>query len=318
MSTVIKTSTWIILILFLVNTLPSVQSQGDLYPWDIEIDFENDDSSNPFDISEDGKAMITFFISNDGPLSIDLEFEYEGPFQGTYSGPLDATVNANSNESFNLEVSKIDVIDFAAKTQEDFLITAKVVSLQGTPQLNPSSKDAEGKLIIPIVYILGLEISDPVGSMNAGTATPLRVSVTNEGNIEDRVGEVDISDNCPLLTPNNGLDSLLTKNLNPGQSVQADLELTASESHPKRTCKVEVSIASNGAMNTGSSSSLFSKEVQITVDPTLSNVDNSISPVDDTTTTTEVVGSSLPSIGVISIISCVLSALIFTRRNHTQ
>lgn len=124
MSTVIKTSTWIILILFLVNTLPSVQSQGDLYPWDIEIDFENDDSSNPFDISEDGKATITFFISNDGPLSIDLEFEYEGPFQGTYSGPLDATVNANSNESFNLEVSKIDVIDFAAKTQEDFLITA--------------------------------------------------------------------------------------------------------------------------------------------------------------------------------------------------
>ena len=53
-------------------------------------------------------------------------------------------------------------------------------------------------------------------------------------------------------------------------------------------------------------------------DISLSNVDNSISPVDDTTTTTEVVGSSLPSIGVISIISCVLSALIFTRRNHTQ
>ena len=83
MSTAIETSTWIILILFLVNTLPSVQSQGDLYPWDIEIDFENDDSSNPFDISEDGKATITFFISNDGPLSIDLEFEYEGPFQGS-------------------------------------------------------------------------------------------------------------------------------------------------------------------------------------------------------------------------------------------
>ena len=318
MTAAIKISTWTILILFVLNTLPSVQSQGDLYPWDIEIDFENDDSSNPFDISEEGKATITFFISNNGPLSMDLEFEFEGPFQGTYSGPSDATVNANSNESFSLEVSKIDVIDFAAKTQEDFLITAKVVSLQGTPQLNPSSKDAEGKLIIPTVYSLGLEISDPVGPMNAGTATPLRVSVTNEGNIEDRVGEVDISDNCPLLTPNNGLDSLLTKNLNPGQSVQADLELTASESHPRRTCKVEVSIASNGAMNTGSSSSLSSKEVQITVDPTLSNVDNSISPVDDTTTTTEVVGSSLPSLGLFSIISCVLSALVFTRRNQTQ
>ena len=304
--------------LFLLTTIPSVQSQGDIYPWDIEIEFENDDSSDPFDISEDGKATITFTVSNDGFLSMDLEFEYEGPFQGTYTGPSDASIPANSNESFQLEVTKIKVLDFPAKTQEDFLITAKVISLQGTPQISPSSKDAEGKLIIPIVYSLDLEIADPVGPMNAGTAVPLRVSVINIGNIEDRVGDIDISDNCPLLTPNNGLDSLMTKNLNPGQTAQADLELTASESHPKRTCKVEISIASNGAMNTGASSSLSSAEVQVTIDPTLSDNTDTVDSVDDTTTTTEVVGSSLPSSGLVSIILCVLSALVFTRRNNVQ
>jgi len=304
--------------LFLLTTIPSVQSQGDIYPWDIEIEFENDDSSDPFDISEDGKATITFTVSNNGFLSMDLEFEYEGPFQGTYTGPSDASIPANSNESFQLEVTKIKVLDFPAKTQEDFLITAKVISLQGTPQISPSSKDAEGKLIIPIVYSLDLEIADPVGPMNAGTAVPLRVSVINIGNIEDRVGDIDISDNCPLLTPNNGLDSLMTKNLNPGQTAQADLELTASESHPKRTCKVEISIASNGAMNTGASSSLSSAEVQVTIDPTLSDNTDTVDSVDDTTTTTEVVGSSLPSSGLVSIILCVLSALVFTRRNNVQ
>jgi hypothetical protein len=304
--------------LFLLTTIPSVQSQGDIYPWDIEIEFENDDSSDPFDISEDGKATITFTVSNNGFLSMDLEFEYEGPFQGTYTGPSDASIAANSNESFQLEVTKIKVLDFPAKTQEDFLITAKVISLQGTPQISPSSKDAEGKLIIPIVYSLDLEIADPVGPMNAGTAVPLRVSVINIGNIEDRVGDIDISDNCPLLTPNNGLDSLMTKNLNPGQTAQADLELTASESHPKRTCKVEISIASNGAMNTGASSSLSSAEVQVTIDPTLSDNTDTVDSVDDTTTTTEVVGSSLPSSGLVSIILCVLSALVFTRRNNAQ
>tara|TARA_B100001996_G_scaffold63280_1_gene45354 strand:- start:2885 stop:3805 length:921 start_codon:yes stop_codon:yes gene_type:complete len=304
--------------LFLLTTIPSVQSQGDIYPWDIEIEFENDDSSDPFDISEDGKATITFTVSNDGFLSMDLEFEYEGPFQGTYTGPSDASIAANSNESFQLEVTKIKVLDFPAKTQEDFLITAKVISLQGTPQVSPSSKDAEGKLIIPIVYSLDLEIADPVGPMNAGTAIPLRVSVINIGNIEDRVGDIDISDNCPLLTPNNGLDSLMTKNLVPGQTAQADLELTASESHPKRTCKVEISIASNGAMNTGASSSLSSAEVQVTIDPTLSDNTDTVDSVDDTTTTTEVVGSSLPSSGLVSIILCVLSALVFTRRNNTR
>jgi hypothetical protein len=304
--------------LFLLTTIPSVQSQGDIYPWDIEIEFENDDSSDPFDISEDGKATITFTVSNNGFLSMDLEFEYEGPFQGTYTGPSDASIPANSNESFQLEVTKIKVLDFPAKTQEDFLITAKVISLQGTPQISPSSKDAEGKLIIPIVYSLDLEIADPVGPMNAGTAVPLRVSVINIGNIEDRVGDIDISDNCPLLTPNNGLDSLMTKNLNPGQTAQADLELTASESHPKRTCKVEISIASNGAMNTGASSSLSSAEVQVTIDPTLSDNTDTVDSVDDTTTTTEVVGSSLPSSGLVSIILCVLSALVFIRRNNAQ
>ncbi|MFL2963238.1 MAG: hypothetical protein ACJZ46_03235 [Candidatus Thalassarchaeaceae archaeon] len=318
MSTATKFSSWVIMALFLLTTIPSVQSQGDIYPWDIEIEFENDDSSDPFDISEDGKATITFTVSNNGFLSMDLEFEYEGPFQGTYTGPSDASIPANSNESFQLEVTKIKVLDFPAKTQEDFLITAKVISLQGTPQISPSSKDAEGKLIIPIVYSLDLEIADPVGPMNAGTAVPLRVSVINIGNIEDRVGDIDISDNCPLLTPNNGLDSLMTKNLNPGQTAQADLELTASESHPKRTCKVEISIASNGAMNTGASSSLSSAEVQVTIDPTLSDNTDTVDSVDDTTTTTEVVGSSLPSSGLVSIILCVLSALVFTRRNNAQ
>ncbi|RJU84261.1 MAG: hypothetical protein DWB93_01680 [Candidatus Poseidoniales archaeon] len=318
MSAIFKYSSLMVIVLFILNTIPSVQSQGDIYPWDIEIDFENDDSSEPFDISEDGKASITFIISNNGLLSMDLEFEFEGPFQGTYTGPSDATVAANSNESFKLEVTNINVLDFAAKTQEDFLITAKVVSLQGTPQLSPSTKDAEGKLIIPIVYSLDLQITDPVGPMNAGTSTPLRVSVINNGNIEDRVGDIDISDNCPLLTPNNGLDSLMTKNLNPGQTTQADLELTASESHPKRTCKVEVSIASNGAMNTGSSSAVSIDEVQITIDPSLSDNTGPVESEDDTTTTTEVVGSSLPSASLLSIISCVLTALVFTRRNNTS
>ena len=120
MSGIIKYSSLMVIFLFLLNTIPSVQSQGDIYPWDIEIDFENDDSSEPFDISDDGKASVTFIISNNGFLSMDLEFEFEGPFQGTFTGPSDATVAANSNESFKLEVTNINVLNFAAKTQEDF------------------------------------------------------------------------------------------------------------------------------------------------------------------------------------------------------
>tara|TARA_B110000881_G_C18587039_1_gene525453 strand:- start:1240 stop:2187 length:948 start_codon:yes stop_codon:yes gene_type:complete len=310
----LQRTSFVLVTLFILSLVPSVQSQGDIYPWELEIDYPNDEESNPFELSRGGTTTITFFITNDGPLSIDVTFEYEGPFQGQYSGPEEGTIAGNSNESFILKVSQIDVLDYAARTQDTFLITANLVSIQGTPQISSSTKESEGNLEIPIVYSLNLEINDPIGPMNAGANMMLRAIVTNEGNIEDRVGEVEISDNCPLLTPNNGLDSLMTLNLNSGKSAQADLELSASESHPRRNCKVEITISSNGAMNTGSSS-LVSAEVQVEVDPPLQD-SNSDDTDDSTTTTTEVIGSSLPSSSLLSAILCIVPAVAFRRSKY--
>ncbi len=304
---------FIIALLFL-SLVPSVHSQVDIYPWELDIEYPDDDSSNPFELSDEGKVSISFVITNSGLLSLDISIEYEKAFPGTYSGVDEITIPANSNETLNLEVSKIDVLNFAAREQSTFIITATLESIQGTPQLSPSVKDAEGKLLIPIIYSLDIEITDPVGPMNAGSSMPLRVTVTNDGNIEDRVGDVEISDNCPLLTANNGLDSLMTTNLNPGKSTNTDFEISASESHPRRNCKVEITIASNGAMNTGKQS-LVMAEVQIDVDPPLKNSDTNDGDDDSTTTTTEVIGSSLPFMNLFSVFCCIFAALIFARKN---
>ncbi|MFQ3322063.1 MAG: hypothetical protein ACI9O1_001168 [Candidatus Thalassarchaeaceae archaeon] len=304
---------FIITSLILISLLPGVYSQGDVYPWELNIEYPDDDAGNPFELSNDGGARITFTVTNDGLFSIDVSFEYEKAFPGEYSGPSEGTIEGQSNESFTLQISNINILNFIARAQEAFTITANLDSIQDTPQLFPSSNDAEGKLMIPIIYLLDIEIEDPVGPMNAGSSMPLRVTVTNKGNIEDRVGEIEITDNCPLLSPNNGLDSLMTANLIPGKSIQSDLELSASESHPRRNCKVEITVASNGGMNTGSQS-LVSDDVQVVVDPPLTKNDPN-SNDDSTTTTTEVIGSSLPFLNSISIICCIFTALVFSRKN---
>ena len=309
----VKIHFFFVVSLLFLSLLPTVHSQGDVYPWELDIEYPGDDSSKPFELSKEGVTTITFLVINDGLLSIEVSFEYDKAFEGSYSGPSEGTIDASSNESFTLEISNIDVLNYAARTQDTFLITANLDSIQGIPQMSPSIKESEGKLMIPIVYELDIEIDDPIGPMNAGSDMLLRITVLNNGNIEDRVGEVEISDNCPLLSPNNGLDSLMTINLNAGKSAQSDLRLTASESHPRRNCKVEVTISSNGAMNSGAQS-LVSVEVQVVVDPPLKN-DDSGSDDDTGTTTTEVVGSSLPAVNSLSVICCIFTALIFMRRN---
>ena len=85
--------------------------------------------------------------------------------------------------------------------------------------------------------------------MNAGTDTILTVTVRNNGNAQDGVAEVDVRDDCPLLTTDSGLDALLSGNIESGRAKDADLKVTASESHPKRHCDITVSVTSkrNGA-----------------------------------------------------------------------
>ena len=143
--------------------------------------------------------------------------------------------------------------------------------------------------------------------MNAGSDVILSVTVTNSGNVQDKVGEVEVSDNCPLLTTDNGLDSLMTSNIAPGQAVEANLIATASESHPRRNCKIEVSVSSNGAMNS-SGSEIAEDDTTVTIEPPLAEPDEDDDPGGDSDPV-EVVSSSLPAPGLATILCA--SALAF-------
>tara|TARA_Y100001970_G_scaffold287994_1_gene414047 strand:- start:1311 stop:2168 length:858 start_codon:yes stop_codon:yes gene_type:complete len=280
------------------------------------IEYPQDNEDVPFNVKQDGTASIEFFVSNDELVDIVVEFEYEIPFEGEADGPESETIGSGENKSFILSVSGIDVWSFAADSKEQFTIRANMVSRAGLPVGLPGeNRESSGELRIPTIYSLEIDISDPVGPMNAGSDAILRVSVVNHGNVQDKVGDIEITDNCPLLTTDNGLDSLMTQNIASGQTIEADLVATASESHPRRNCKVEVSISSNGAMNSGEAS-VVSDDTTLTVEPPLQNEEDNSGGNEDgnSESVTEVVSTSLPSLGFVQIVVTLAVAAGYSRQ----
>tara|TARA_B100000586_G_scaffold33401_1_gene21413 strand:- start:2374 stop:3324 length:951 start_codon:yes stop_codon:yes gene_type:complete len=280
----------------------------DLDAWDLGIIYPGDDAETPFEISRDGTVRVEFFVENSGFVEIELEFEYEIPFGGEHDAPESATVAAGSNETFDLKVKEIDVFNFEARQEDSFSITATVIARQGVPDPLPldSQQSEEGDLVIPTIYDLRIDVDDPLGPMNAGTDTILRVSVTNTGNVQDKVGDIEVSDDCPLLTADNGLDELMMGNIMPGKAKEADLKVMASQSHPKRHCDITVTVSSNGAMNSGESV-VVSDEVRVSVEPPLTN--EKAPDEDDPDDPEEVLSSNLPAPGVLTLLLGFIVAL---------
>ena len=289
--------------LFLLTCAAPVQ--GQLGSWELGIDYPQDNEDVPFSVGINGVVSIQFFVNNEELADIGVEFDYEIPFEGESDGPESETIGAGDNKSFILTISGIDVWSYAADSREEFTISATLVSRAGLPIALPGEvQEAVGDLKIPTIYSLEVDISDPVGAMNAGSDVILTVTVTNRGNVQDKVGEVEVSDNCPLLTTDNGLDSLMISNIGAGQTAEANLIATASESHPRRNCKIEVSVSSNGAMNSGGSE-IADDDTTVTVEPPLVADEENNDP-DDTNNPVEVVSSSLPATGITTLI-CVLA-----------
>ena len=287
--------------------------QGQLGSWELGIDYPQDNEDMPFSVGTDGGVSIQFFVNNEELVDIGVEFDYEIPFGGEDDGPESETIGAGDNKSFTLTVSGIDVWSYAADSKEEFTISATLVTRAGLPiSLPGEGQEAMGELKIPTIYSLDVDISDPVGPMNAGSDVILTVTVTNRGNVQDKVGEVEVSDNCPLLTTDNGLDSLMTNNIGAGQSAEANLVATASESHPRRNCKIEVSISSNGAMNSGGSA-IADDDTSVTVEPPLDEPEENNGP-GGTSDPVENVSSSLPGLGITTLICVLAVASIVTPR----
>lgn len=294
-----------VIAMMLLPALPSVVAQPNIGNWELGIDYPKEDDSNPFTVSTGGNAIINFWVANDGLFNIKVTFEYEVPWDAQFSGPESVTIGPGANSSISLMIAGIDVFSIDAMTKDSFTITANLEERNGIPAVIPETQEKTGDLEIPEIFQLNVDIADAVGSINAGTDTVLRVTVTNKGNARDKIREIEISDDCPLLTTNEGLDVLLSRNIEKGASTTADLEVMVSESHPKRNCRIEVTIASEGA--DGAQLSTDFTRVNVEPPPTQNNDPDEPGDSDDPV---EVVTSNLPAPGLSVILSILIGALI--------
>lgn len=279
-------------------TVPSASGQ-DLDSWELGIKYPGEDATNSFVLSDDGSIKVEFFVENSGLTEITVQFEYNIPFGGSHEGPEEESISSGANDTFDLKISGIDVLSQDAEKKEKFSITATITARQGIPDPLSSSQNREGDLEIPSIFDLVVDISDPFGPMNAGSDTILTVTVRNDGNAQDGVAEVDVRDDCPLLTTDNGLNALLSGNIESGRSKDADLKVTASESHPKRHCDITISVTSkrNGA------SGASEDEVRVTVEPPPTGDSSSGGQDNDVSDTEDSIESNLsaPGLGVLSV-----------------
>ncbi len=288
----------------------------ELESWELGINYPGEDSTNPFLLSDEGAVKVEFFVENSGLTEITVEFEFSIPFSGEYEAPEGETISAGSNESFDLKISGIDVLSQDAERKEKFSITATITERQGVPDPLSSPQKREGELEIPSIFDLAVIISEPFGPMNAGSDTILTVTVRNDGNAQDGVGEVDVKDDCPLLSTDNGLDSLLSGSIEAGKEKDANLKVTASESHPKRHCDITVTVTSKREMS-GGGNAIAEGEVRVSVEPPPTGDSSSNNNQDGSTSNSEdSIESNLPYPGVVVTISVLLVAVIFPRRGN--
>ena len=131
--------------------------------------------------------------------------------------------------------------------------------------------------------------------------------------VVDRVGSVEVSDNCPLLATDDGLESLTTKDIPIGGQIQASLTITASQSHPQRNCDIKATISSNGATNSGGSE-MSESNVRVSVEPPPTNQGNPEDPEENDDILEEVVSSNLSFVGILPVVSVILLASMNKKR----
>ena len=240
----------------LLATVTTAQNDPPSEPfgWDLTI-IEPNDGPN-YDLSTDGEVTVEFFIENTGLTEIQVAIEYDAPFNASSDGPTEESIGAGENETFTVKLTGVNVITNTAGLTASLKIEATLETRAGAPIGSGDSRSDEVDIRIPRIY--QLMIGDPVVALdfNSGTMMDFQLEVTNHGNSEDRIGDVEIEDDCPLLSVSvdeaSDLDKVMKPQMdqNPGVA-NLKIILDISAAHPPRACDIDIGVSSHGSKAEG-------------------------------------------------------------------
>ena len=205
-----------------------------------------DEDASPFEFDAAGRTKFEFWIRNDHMTAMQVDIEYDLPYDANNDGAEEMTIDGRSNDTITLAVTIGDPLTFDGGRTDPFDIEVTLTSVAGVPQAGTDKKSIDGEMKIPYLYELQLEITPPGGPMNSGTSIEVMMTIGNSGNSADSIAEVEVDDDCPLLSTE-GTAALAGKQLAKGSATFShEFTIEASPSHPDRQCTVEISIRSNG------------------------------------------------------------------------
>ena len=232
----------------IVGAQPGIPS--DPFGWDLTI---IEPSNGPdYDLSSEGEVTVEFFIENTGLTDIQVAIDYESPFNASSDGPSQESIGAGENETFTVKLTGVDVISNTAGLAASLKIEATLESRAGTPIGSGDARSDEVDIRIPRIYLLMVEDPTVALEFNSGTTMDFDLEVTNHGNSDDRIGDVEIEDDCPLLSisvdEGSDLEKVMKPQMdqNPGMA-KLGIILDISAAHPPRACDIDIRISSHGS-----------------------------------------------------------------------
>ncbi len=243
-------------LLLLGITLPpsvAAQDQFEAPTWTLGWSTDMDDGFTiEMDDDWDIDGEIVAYIENTRMSQVELELTYEvntwTPY--TYEGPESITVAAGENKTFTITLSNDNDID-AREYNPDNTSALTVTADEKVGDTSTGNQEIEGTIRVPKVFNLKPEVTLSEDDLYAGSTVDLSIQLMNLGNAKDAVKDASAEvRSCPHLTVE-GLDALVNTLVDPtgaqnGKDTSAILTLVASESQPRRTCEVTISLVSEG------------------------------------------------------------------------
>ena len=238
-----------IMILFSL-IIPSVATaQAPSNEWDIGWESDDEVEIMILDSSYNFNLVIEFWVDNSRPVPANLEFVVETNEDFTVDDPGSASVDANTNESFEITItgSGLDelneLIDARAQHYDIVTLTANLM----VGEQSSDSKEIEKKVqFSPVYQFTYPSIDDVNADMKAGTDKEVTIEIANKGNVDDAIKRIQFSfKGCPQM------DYQVVSGLQTGTVISDKtsgvIKLLSPSSHPDKTCTFEVSTVSEGS-----------------------------------------------------------------------
>jgi hypothetical protein len=245
----------VVLTLMSMALPPSVfaQDQFEAPSWTLGWSTDMDDGYTvEMDDDWDIDGEIIAYIENTRMSQVEIELTYEMntwvPF--AFDGPDTISVAAGENKSFTITLTTdndVDVREYKPTNTSAMTITAE----EKIGDTSTGEQEIEGDVHVPKVFNLKPDITLSEDDLYAGSDVEFSIKLLNLGNSNDAVKEATAQvRSCPHLTVE-GLEALVNTVVEPtgaqnGKDVSALLKLVASESQPRRTCEVTISLVSEG------------------------------------------------------------------------